>query len=129
MPRHRGRTALVTGLAAMAAAAALAGYLINRDTSGPGASPDALATQMEAALHGAAPSLNVYGGPLMVDQGSVTAAGIPPGACVSVGWQLVRKGLLSVNGVMPSRVSAAKLSELCNLYDIATISWTPKQAD
>lgn len=130
VPRHRARAARWAGLAVLAAAtAALAGYLMSRGADGPTVSPDALVEQMEASLHDAPPSLNLYGGTLLVDQGNVTVTGIPPSACVSVGWQLVRKGLLSVNGVIPARVSAARLSELCNMYDTAAVSWTPKQPD
>ena len=58
---------------------------------------------------------------------ALVADHVPPSACVSVGWKLVRKGLLSINGTMPTRVSAAKLADLCNQEDgAAVLTWIPK---
>ena len=39
---------------------------------------------------------------------------------------LYRLGAITINGVMPQRVSAAKLVELCNDGETATIVWLPK---
>jgi hypothetical protein len=89
-----------------------------------------LVSQMEAAAHGTVPSTNLFGGSLRVvaQSGSsvVTVDGIPAGECVSAGWDLVRKGVLTINGVTPVRVSAAKLNELCHDGDTATLVWAPK---
>ncbi len=50
---------------------------------------------------------------------------VPPKVCVLASWDLYRLGGISVNNVTPSRVSAAKLVELCNLDETATITWFP----
>ncbi|PKU23478.1 hypothetical protein [Telmatospirillum siberiense] len=90
-----------------------------------------LVAQMEGATRGNIPAANIFGGALRVAvQGGrtvVTVEGIPPGECVSSGWDLVRKGLLTVNGVTPPRVSAAKLNDLCHEEDAATLIWSPKE--
>ena len=56
----------------------------------------------------------------------MTVEGVRPNECVSAGWDLVSKGVLTVNGVTPARVSAAKLNELCHNEDTATLAWVPK---
>jgi hypothetical protein len=56
----------------------------------------------------------------------VTMHGIPPKVCVLAAWDLYRLGTIAINGVTPQRVSAAKLVELCNDGETATIVWTPK---
>jgi hypothetical protein len=130
-PARRSRKVLVAAIAGVLAMAAAVGWLILRGGSGPAVSPEALAEQMEAAARGGTSGLNLYGGALVVDHsaGTVIVDGLPPSVCVSMGWKLVRKGLVSINGVMPVRVSAAKLSELCNVYDTAAVVWTPRQPD
>lgn len=59
----------------------------------------------------------------------VTAENVPPKICVSAGWDLVKDGTLTVNGITPMRVSAAKLSELCYANSSATITWMPDEKD
>lgn len=57
----------------------------------------------------------------------VTAENVPPQLCVSVGWKLVRRGVLTINGITPMRVSAARLAELCNQGEgTATVLWVPR---
>jgi hypothetical protein len=91
-----------------------------------------LIAQMEAAVRGTASPTNIFGGALKVEvrggQTVVTVDAVPAGECVSSGWDLVRKGLLTVNGVTPNRVSAAKLNELCHGEEKATLIWVPKSA-
>jgi hypothetical protein len=90
--------------------------------------PEALVTQMEDTALSAAPTKNIYGGMIFSDHGnppSVTVAGVPNKACVSAAWRLARTGLVTINGVMPERVSAAILAEICNQGDANAISWTP----
>jgi hypothetical protein len=94
-------------------------------------SPEAFVEQLEQAASGTPFDRTVYGTPMRIErkgnQVVITTDGIPPSVCVSVGWKLVRKGLLSINGVTPIRVSAAKLSELCYQDDnAATLAWAPK---
>lgn len=100
------------------------------DTRSTEKSERPLVAQMEAAAKGSAPATNIFGGALSVSQQGghpvVTVAGVPPGECVSAGWDLVRKGLLTVNGATPNRVSAAILNELCHQEDSATLVWIPK---
>jgi hypothetical protein len=104
--------------------------LLFRDRGGSEQQARSLVTHMEAAVHGSIPAANVFGGALRVTvnggRSVVTVEGIPPSECVSSGWDLVRKGVLTVNGMTPPRVSAAKLNELCHGEPVATLIWTPK---
>lgn len=97
----------------------------NADQSRP------LVVQIEAAVHGQVPVTNLFGGTIRVSiengRTTVTLTGIPAGECVLSGWELVRKGILTINGVTPIRVSAAKLNDLCHDDDTATLRWTPKE--
>jgi hypothetical protein len=43
-----------------------------------------------------------------------------------VGWRLAKQGTIVVNGVLPQRLSAARLSELCS-GDNATLLWVPDE--
>lgn len=135
---HSGGGHKVMALAALAAVLAIfaaGAFLMQPSAHGPAAAtPEAFVEQMERAAQGVVFERNVYGGPIRVErkggQATVTAEGIPPNICVSVGWKLVRKGLLNINGVTPLRVSAAKLSELCNQDEsTATLVWSPKTMD
>ena len=91
---------------------------------------DAVVAQMKAMVAG-----RPLGDPLFdnypVMSGSsrepmVTMSGIPAKVCVLASWDLYRLGTISVNGVTPQRVSAAKLVDLCNDATPATIVWLPK---
>ena len=91
---------------------------------------DALVGQMKAALAG-----RPLGAPLFDTLPSVSGGGrevlvtmtnIPPKVCVLASWDLYRLGTITVNGVTPQRVSAAKLVDLCNEATPATIIWMPK---
>lgn len=126
----------IAALAAVLAAAAGAGaLLVPRTGSAPAATPEAFAEQMEAAARSPGPPLHhVYGGTIRAERNGATLAlvadKVPAAACVSVGWKLVRKGLLSINGTMPLRVSAGKLSELCSQEDGgAVLTWIPRRPD
>ncbi|OAN49615.1 hypothetical protein A6A04_19075 [Paramagnetospirillum marisnigri] len=129
------KVAALIALALVLAAFGLGAFLLRPNTNTPASiSPEAFVDQMEKASQGVVFERNLYGGPIRVQskggQVTVTADNIPPSICVSVGWKLVRKGLLSINGVTPLRVSAAKLSELCNQDDTyASLAWTPKSGD
>ena len=57
---------------------------------------------------------------------TVTMDKVPPKVCVLASWDLYRLGGIAVNNVTPQRVSAAKLVELCNMEETATITWFPK---
>jgi len=92
-------------------------------------STEQLLDQMHAAATGAAPATHAYGGALTVTYGSgpanVTAEALPAKACVQVGWRLSKEGTIIVNGVLPQRLSAARLSELCSTEGGATLTWVP----
>ena len=125
---------VVIALIAVVAAFATAAFMMRPKGGATAATPEAFVDQMESAAEGAMPERNVFGGTMTVDrkgnQVTVTAANIPPNICVSVGWKLVRKGILTINGTTPLRVSAAKLAELCNQTDgNATLAWSPKTSD
>lgn len=135
----KGATGITRTMALAALLVAILGLgtalFLLRPKAGPAApSPEAFAEQMEQAAQGAPITTNLYGGTLRVERKNglltITADNIPPAICVSVGWKLVRRGLLGINGTVPLRVSAAKLSELCNQEDTnAVLTWTPKAAD
>lgn len=102
-----------------------------------GAKPQAdpatqLLSQMEAAAKGSGPATHAFGGALNVTRGerglNITAENVPSRACVQVGWRLAREGTIIVNGTLPMRLSAARLSELCS-GDRATLTWVPDQAE
>jgi len=87
--------------------------------------------RMDAAALGA-PMPNIAGGPLIrVDRAdggaTVIATGVAPGDCVRAGWQMVRRGVLTINGTTPPRVSAAILTELCYQADGAEVRWAPRK--
>ena len=91
---------------------------------------DAVVAQMKAALMGRPLGEALFDSyPVVSGAGRetmVTMSGIPPKVCVLASWDLYRLGTITVNGVTPQRVSAAKLVELCNDATPATIIWTPK---
>jgi hypothetical protein len=136
---HGGKAKLLAlvGIALVVAALGGAALMMRPTLRGDGstATPEAFAEQMEAAARaGGGTIAHVFGGTIRTERnGSVLALvadNVPPSACVSVGWKLVRKGLLSINGTMPLRVSAAKLAELCNQEDgNAVLTWIPKAAE
>jgi hypothetical protein len=100
----------------------------------PGTAEQSAATlieQMELAGRGGGPNTHVFGGALKVEKAGggtvVVAEKVPPRICVEAGWALVRKGRLTINGDTPARVSAGKITELCNQEEgAATIAWVPK---
>lgn len=91
---------------------------------------DALVDQMKTALAGKKPVDPLFGAyPVVSGSGRevmVTMTRIPPKVCVLAAWDLYRLGTISINGVTPQRVSAAKLVDLCNDGDSATMIWSPK---
>jgi hypothetical protein len=130
----KGKLLALGGIAVVIAALG-AGAMMMRPsiTAGGGEpTPEAFAEQMEAAARaGGGTFPHVFGGTIRTERNgsmlALVADKIPPSACVSVGWKLVRKGLLSINGTMPLRVSAAKLSDLCYQEDGgAVLTWIPK---
>ena len=96
----------------------------------PRRAADALVGQMKAALMGRPlgdPLFDSY--PVVSGAGRetmVTMAGVPSKVCVLASWDLYRLGTVTVNGVTPQRVSAARLVDLCNAASPATIIWSPK---
>jgi hypothetical protein len=81
----------------------------------------ALAGRTLDALFGAYPVVSGAGREVMI-----TMNRIPPKVCVLAAWDLYRLGTISINGVTPQRVSAARLVELCNDGETATMVWSPK---
>lgn len=95
------------------------------------AEPARLVEQMVAVSQGEVLPVHVFGGALRLimrgDLPVVVAEAVPPRACAAAGWALVRKGLLTINGITPNRASAARITDLCNHGEgDATIQWMPK---
>ncbi len=113
----------------------LGGYIWWSGT-GTGDSVDAseagrFARQVMDAAQGGGPDTHIFGGSLKVvtlgGRPVVVAEKVPPSICSAAGWALVRGGVLSINGVTPTRISAGKITELCNSdTGNATIMWSPK---
>ena len=128
------KTLAIMALLAVIAAFSLGAFLMRPKGQSDAVTPEAFMEQMERTAQGAVYDRNIYGGGLIVERkgnfATVTATGVPPNVCVSVGLKLVRKGILTVNGVTPQRVSAAKLSELCNQEDgNPVLIWSPRSAE
>ena len=93
---------------------------------------DRFVAQMIESAQGNAPPSHLFGGPIRVTSMNgvpvVIAEHVPPRICSASGMKLVKKGLLSVNGVTPTRVSSAIITELCNKEGggDATLMWAPK---
>ncbi|SEH45623.1 hypothetical protein [Magnetospirillum fulvum] len=95
------------------------------------AEPARLVEQITAVAQGEVMATHVFGGAIRLtmrgDLPVVVAEAVPPRACAAAGWALVRKGLLTINGITPSRASAARITDLCNHGEgDATIQWMPK---
>ena len=89
------------------------------------------ARQVMEAAQGGGPDTHMFGGSLKVvslgGRPVVVAEKVPPRICAAAGWALVRGGVLSINGVTPTRISAGKITELCNTENgDASIMWSPK---
>ena len=90
---------------------------------------DALVGRMKTALAGKTSDPLFGGYPAVSGTGRevvVTMSRVPPKVCVLAAWDLYRLGTISINGVTPQRVSAARLVDLCNDGEAATIAWSPK---
>jgi len=136
--RRQSPTVATTRWVVMAAAAAmvaLGGALLwyGASTRGPSTFADAntFVSQVTAAAAGSGETTHLFGGPLRLveekGRATVVAEGIPPRVCAAAGWPLAHKGILTINGVTPSRVSSAIITELCNSEDgDASIRWTGK---
>jgi len=62
-------------------------------------------------------------------QAIVSIDKVPQKICVMVAWDLYRFGTITINGTTPARVSAAKLAELCNENDTASMTWTARMVN
>lgn len=126
---HRLRPrVLISGLIAIALGGGLALWLLMDAENHAGDPTDLLVAQMQAAGRGEnPPPFHALGGALrtLYGQGriNVVAEDVPSGPCVKAGWRLAKSGTIIVNGVLPTRLSAAKLTELCD--GGATLTWVP----
>lgn len=127
-PHRVSPRVLVTGLVAIALGGGLALWLLMDAENRAGDPTDLLVAQMQAAGRGEnPPPFHALGGALrtLYGQGriNVVAEDVPSGPCVKAGWRLAKSGTVIVNGVLPTRLSAAKLTELCD--GGATLTWVP----
>ena len=96
------------------------------------ADADKLTAQIIAAANGVEDGSNMYGGKIKhkkIDgHSSIVVDKVPPRICAASGWELQHKGVLTVNGVTPKRVSSAIITEMCyNRNGDATITWEPRE--
>ena len=127
-PRRLHPVWLSTGLAMIALGGGIALWLLMNAERASGDPAEMLVAQMQAAARGESqPAFHVLGGGLRTVYGqgriNVIAEDVPSSPCVKAGWRLAKTGTLIINGVLPARLSAAKLSELCE--NGATLIWVP----
>jgi hypothetical protein len=126
---------VIVGLLTLGALAAWGLARPSQPAGPPAGTADTFLDQMQQAANGAPLETNIFGGTLRLERKSgltlVSTDSIPPGICVSVGWKLVRKGTLTINGITPVRVSAARLADLCNQpgHPTASLIWAPRPAE
>ncbi|BAE49088.1 hypothetical protein [Paramagnetospirillum magneticum] len=143
-PHHRvteeeqeeGRGLRIAAAALVALTLAIGGYIWWSRSQEPAESTssetDRFVAQMVESAQGNAPPSHLFGGAIRVTSMNgvpvVIAERVPPRICSASGMKLVKKGLLSVNGVTPTRVSSAIITELCNKDGggDATLMWAPK---
>ena len=128
------KTLVVVALIAIMTALGMAALMMRPKGQPAAATPEAFIDQMERAAEGGAVGTNLFGGAMVVERRgnrvTITASSVPPNVCVAAGWALVRKGVLTINGTTPLRVSGARLSELCNQDSTsATLAWAPKATE
>ena len=127
-PRRLHPVWVPAGLAMIALGGGIALWLLLNAERASGDPAEMLVAQMQAAAKGASPPpFHALGGALRTVYGqgriNVIAEDVPSSPCVKAGWRLAKTGTLIVNGVLPSRLSAAKLAELCE--NGATLIWVP----
>ncbi|MBF0094096.1 MAG: hypothetical protein HQL33_04500 [Alphaproteobacteria bacterium] len=134
--RHAARSShssvLGLGLLLGAVVLGIAGYAVVRSNAPPPPTATDLVEEMTQAARGSVVHFHALGGALRAarigNRVVVTAEGIPPDICVQAGWTLARRGIVTINGTTPARVSAAALSSICNQGSgPVTISWAPRQ--
>lgn len=131
-PRRSGHGLLYALGGGAAIAAALAAWVLWPAATAKTDPTDTLLDQMHHAAAGNVAPTHAFGGSLAVTYGNgrmnVSAEGLPGKACVQVGWHLAKEGTIIVNGVLPMRLSAARLSELCSEREGgATLTWVPDE--
>jgi hypothetical protein len=129
-PRQSRLAPWLIGTAVVVGAAA--GYWLQGDDEEPRKAHKVFIAEMKRALAGRDAVSYSFGGTIEVEmiQGRKIAIArrVPQAICVEAGWELVRMGTISVNGVMPQKVSAGKLADLCSREPGgATVEWTPKK--
>lgn len=129
---HHGHSSVVWGVILGVIALAIVGIFVVRSRAPAGPTAAQFVEQMERAAQGDAAPSHLFGGGLAVamngGRATVTAENVPSKVCVLAGWPLSRKGIVSINGVTPARISAAGLATICNREGTsATLSWTPRE--
>ncbi|WP_096704629.1 hypothetical protein [Magnetospirillum sp. 15-1] len=134
--KAEGRGLLIAGAALVALILTVGGYILWSRSQAPaentGSETDRFVAQMIESSQGNAPPSHIFGGAIRVTSMNgvpvVIAERVPTRICSASGMKLVKKGLLSVNGITPSRVSSAIITELCNKdgSSDATLMWAPK---
>ncbi len=85
-----------------------------------------LIKQIDAATKGDIAQENIFGGGIKVGEGAVTVDGIPRNACIQAAWKLVKKGTLSINGIISQRITGASIAKQCQSQNNNIITWVPR---
>lgn len=128
--RRRRRMAAVSTIAAIGLGTGL--YIYLRPPTYPPRPDQILLQQMKSAAAGGASPTHVYGGVLQTRRWlgdiSITAEDVPLDACISVGSNLVKTGIFTVNGEPLQYPSEQAAREICEAAKAPIrITWTPAQ--
>lgn len=130
-PKRKGGLRMVMLLMATLVLAGASAWIAFGEKGDGLTSEERLLKQMHDAASGTVTSPHAFNGELTANRGeqglNVVAKGLPSKACVSVAWRLAREGNVAINGIMPMRISAGKLTELCaDEEGGSTITWIPE---
>ncbi len=127
-------------MAAGAAALTMVSWLLTQWSGGTSTESTTLAdarmftSQVLDAASDSGEVRHLFGGQIkVVESGGrivVVAENIPPRVCGASGWTLARKGLLTINGITPNRLSRAIVIDLCGREGGgANLMWIPKTVE
>lgn len=134
--KKNGRKVAASLLIAVIALVAAFAFIQNRSGADQAEKITLLQKQFHDAASGIPVPENIFGGTMVLKRSpdgslNITASGVPAKACTTVGFNLSKEGVVVVNGVLSPRLSAARLTEMCNANeepnrDNNLLSWSPR---